>query len=123
MDFKYCKLEIFIPETHYFGATEALQSVDAGHIGNYDSCMSCSQLTSYWRPLGGTSPYIGNVGEISCEPEVKVEVTVFTEKVDETIQAIKEGTSIRGTGNQCIADLSDKFLRENEVLRSDRKEV
>ena len=90
MDFKYCKLEIFIPETHISQLQKALQSVDAGHIGNYDSCMSCSQLTSYWRPLGGTSPYIGNVGEISCEPEVKVEVTVFTEKVDETIQAIKE---------------------------------
>ena len=90
MDFKYCKLEIFIPETHISQLQKALQSVDAGHIGNYDSCMSCSQLTSYWTPLGGTSPYIGNVGEISCEPEVKVEVTVFTEKVDETIQAIKE---------------------------------
>lgn len=90
MDFKYCKLEIFIPETHISQLQKALQSVDAGHIGNYDSCMSCSQLTSYWRPLGGTSPYIGNVGEISGEPEVKVEVTVFTEKVDETIQAIKE---------------------------------
>ena len=102
MDFKYCKLEIFIPETHISQLQKALQSVDAGHIGNYDSCMSCSKVTSYWRPLDGTSPYIGNVGEISCEPEVrtpeekltqpevKVEVTVFTEKVDETIQAIKE---------------------------------
>ena len=90
MDFKYCKLEIFIPETHIKQLQKALQSVDAGHIGNYDSCMSCSQLTSYWRPLDGTSPYIGNAGEISCEPEVKVEVTVFTEKVDETIQAIKK---------------------------------
>mgnify|MGYP000522256641 FL=1 len=80
MDFKYCKLEIFIPETHISQLQKALQSVDAGHIGNYDSCMSCSQLTSYWRALDGTSPYIGNVGEISCEPEVKVEVTVFTEK-------------------------------------------
>ena len=81
MDFKYCKLEIFIPETHISQLQKALQSVDAGHIGNYDSCMSCSKVTSYWRPLDGTSPYIGNVGEISCEPEVKVEVTVFTEKV------------------------------------------
>ena len=79
MDFKYCKLEIFIPETHISQLQKALQSVDAGH-----------KVTSYWRPLDGTSPYIGNVGEISCEPEVKVEVTVFTEKVDETIQAIKE---------------------------------
>ena len=74
MDFKYCKLEIFIPETHISQLQKALQSVDAGHIGNYDSCMSCSKVTSYWRPLDGTSPYIGNVGEISCEPEVKVEV-------------------------------------------------
>lgn len=90
MDFKYCKLEIFIPETHISQLQKALQSVDAGHIGNYDSCMSCSKVTSYWRALDGTSPYIGNVGEISCEPEVKVEVTVFTEKVDETIQVIKE---------------------------------
>ena len=44
MDFKYCKLEIFIPETHISQLQKALQSVDAGHIGNYDSCMSCSQL-------------------------------------------------------------------------------
>ena len=35
---------------------KALQSVDAGHIGKYDSCMSCSQLISYWRPLDGKSP-------------------------------------------------------------------
>ena len=90
MDFKYCKLEIFIPETHITQLQKALQSVDAGHIGKYDSCMSCSQLISYWRPLDGTDPYIGKAGEISCEREVKVEVTVYTEKVEETIRAIKE---------------------------------
>ena len=90
MDFKYCKLEIFIPETHITQLQKALQSVDAGHIGKYDSCMSCSQLISYWRPLDGTNPYIGKAGEISCEREVKVEVTVYTEKVEETIRAIKE---------------------------------
>lgn len=39
MDFKYCKLEIFIPESHIPQLQKALQSVDAGHIGNYDSCM------------------------------------------------------------------------------------
>lgn len=52
--------------------------------------MSCSQLISYWRPLDGTDPYIGKAGEVSCEPEAKVEVTVYTEKVEETIRAIKE---------------------------------
>ena len=89
-DFKYCKLEIFIPETHLPALQRALQEVDAGHIGNYDSCMSSSEVIGYWRPLEGCNPYIGNEGEISKEPEVKVEVTVFTEAVDRTIEAIKK---------------------------------
>ena len=32
MDFIYCKLEIFIPETHLDALRRALQEVDAGHI-------------------------------------------------------------------------------------------
>ena len=62
MEFKYCKLEIFIPETKILELQKALQKVDAGHIGNYDSCMSVSQVTGYWRPLDGTDPYIGKAG-------------------------------------------------------------
>ena len=31
MDFQYCKLEIFIPETHLSALQKALQTVDAGH--------------------------------------------------------------------------------------------
>lgn len=89
MDFKYCKLEIFLPPSHLEVLQKALQEVDAGHIGNYDSCMSVSSVTGYWRPLDGCNPYIGTNGEISCEPELKVEVTVYTENVDKTIKAVK----------------------------------
>ena len=52
--------------------------------------MSSSEVIGYWRPLEGCNPYIGNEGEISKEPEIKVEVTVFTEAVDRTIEAIKK---------------------------------
>ena len=89
MDFSYCKLEIFIPETHLEALQLALQEVDAGHIGNYDCCLSYSSVTGCWRPLEGTTPYLGSIGEISREPELKVEITVRTERVDETITAIK----------------------------------
>lgn len=89
MDFKYCKLEIFIPETHFETLQRTLQEVDAGHIGNYDCCLSFSRVTGCWRPLEGTSPYLGEIGEISREPELKVEVTVLTERVNETISAVK----------------------------------
>lgn len=88
-DFKYCKLEIFIPETHLPALQRALQEVDAGHIGSYDCCLSYSPVTGCWRPLAGTSPYLGTVGEISSEPELKVEVTCLTERADLTVDAVK----------------------------------
>jgi hypothetical protein len=87
---EYIKLEIFIPETHFGALQSALQSVDAGHIGNYDSCLSYSRVMGTWRPLDGTHPFIGEQGRISCEPELKVEVTIRSEKLKETIAAIKQ---------------------------------
>ena len=83
------KLEIFIPESHFPQLRSALQSVDAGHIGNYDCCLSYSKVIGTWRPLAGTDPYIGRENEISEEEELKVEVTVREEKLDETIMAVK----------------------------------
>ena len=53
------KLEIYIPESHFKELQRALQSVDAGHIGNYDSCLSYSRVRGTWRPLDGARPYIG----------------------------------------------------------------
>lgn len=89
MDFKIYKLEVFIPETHFKILQKALQEVDAGHIGNYDSCLSYSKVTGTWRPLEGTHPFIGSENEISEEPEIKVEVCCKKEKLKETIKAIK----------------------------------
>ena len=83
------KLEIFIPESHFRVLQKALQEVDAGHIGGYDSCLSYSKVTGTWRPLSGTHPFIGKEGEISEEPELKVEVTIRKEQLEQTVAAIK----------------------------------
>lgn len=89
MNSSFLKLEIFIPETHLDALQAALCEVDAGHIGNYDCCLSYSHVMGTWRPLAGTSPYIGKEGVISREPELKVEVTIRAERLEETIRAIK----------------------------------
>ena len=88
-DFPCCKLEIFILETHLEPLRQALLAVDAGHIGKYDGCLSYSRVTGCWRPLEGTTPYIGEEGEFCSEPELKVEVTCRTERVEETLTAVK----------------------------------
>ena len=48
MEFKYCKLEIFIPETKILELQKAVHKLDGGHIGNYDCCMSVSQVSGFW---------------------------------------------------------------------------
>lgn len=88
-DFLYCKIEVFIPETHLASLRDALRSVDAGHIGNYDGCLSYSKVTSCWRPLQGSSPYLGSKDVLSSEPELKVEVVCLRDKADLTVDAIK----------------------------------
>ena len=86
---EFIKLEIFIPGSHFPALQKALQDVDAGHIGNYDSCLSYSPVMGTWRPLEGTHPYIGEQNAVSCEPELKVEVTIRAERLKETVAAIK----------------------------------
>ena len=88
-EWEYCKLEIFIPETHLEVLRRALQSVDAGHIGNYDCCLSYSPVMGCWRPLAGTAPYLGTAGKLSTESDLKVEVTCLRARAEETVEAVK----------------------------------
>lgn len=88
-EFSCCKLEIFIPEAHLPALQKALREVDAGHIGRYDSCLSYSPVTSCWRPLEGSQPYLGEAGKLSTEPELKVEVTCRRERLEQTLAAVK----------------------------------
>lgn len=90
MTAEYCKLEIFIPESHLNLLREVLIQCDAGHIGNYDACMSYSHVIGTWRPLKGTKPYIGSEGTISEEPEIKAEVTCKVSILDEVIESVKK---------------------------------
>ena len=83
------KLEIFLPESHFETVRQALWSVDAGHIGAYDRCLSWSRVQSCWRPLDGATPYDGTPGELSQADEIKIEVCCRGERLAETLAAIK----------------------------------
>ncbi len=85
----FCKLEIFIPENFLPALQKTLCELDAGHIGKYDCCLSYSHVVGVWRPLEGTHPYSGEVGVVSQEKELKVEVTCNLEDLDTIIAAIK----------------------------------
>lgn len=83
------KLEIFVPEPWFPAVRAALWAADAGHIGNYDRCLSWSRVRSCWRPLEGTCPFDGAVGQVTEAEEVKIEVCCRTERLAETVAAVK----------------------------------
>ena len=89
MEYHLVKLETYIPETHLAELRRALQEADAGHIGNYDSCLAYSHVTGTWRALEGAQPFIGAPGEVSEAPEIKVEVTLRAEQVQEVVRAVR----------------------------------
>jgi hypothetical protein len=67
----------------------AVSKKAAGHIGNYHCCLSYSPVMGTWRPLAGTTPYIGIEGPITCEPELNVEITILADRFVETMEFIK----------------------------------
>lgn len=86
----YYKIEIFAPVEAVEKIRVAIAKAGAGRIEKYDHCACTMQVTGYWRPLKGAQPFIGKEGEISSEPEVKIEVNCKHEHVPEVLQAIYE---------------------------------
>lgn len=87
--FPNVKIEVFIPEEFVKSLREELHKAGAGRIGNYDHCVSVTQVKGYWRPLAGTAPYAGEAGKISEGEECKVEVNCGQEHVGEALKAIR----------------------------------
>ena len=84
------KIETFIPKGSLQDIRKALLEVDAGHIGNYRGCLSYFPVTGVWFSEEGSNPIIGQQGEWSEEPELKVEVNVEDENKDRTVEAIRK---------------------------------
>ncbi len=57
--------------------------------GNYDSCLAYSHVAGSWRPLSGAHPFIGEEGKLSEESEVKVEVNVRVDRLEEALKAVR----------------------------------
>ena len=117
-EFPYIKLEIYLPESHLPELQEVLRTVDAGHIGRYDACLSYHHVMGTWRPLEGTAPYSGAVGELNCEQEVKVEVTIRAFKVVKTFDlAQTDGKELPTIGPNELVGSIDGYPKLLQALQ------
>ena len=84
----YFKLAVFVPVGHLDQVRSVIAEAGAGWIGNYSHCTFASSGTGAFKPLAGTNPFIGNIGEIEQVPEIRLETVVPANRVNGVLQAM-----------------------------------
>lgn len=73
---KLFKLVVFVPEGYEDKVCDAICSIGAGWIGNYSNCTFRTKGMGTFKPLEGTSPFIGETGMLEKTPELRLETIV-----------------------------------------------
>ncbi len=68
------KLCFFVPESHLDSVKMAMFDAGAGRIGQYDQCAWQTLGLGQFRPLEGSSPFLGREGALEQVAEYKVEM-------------------------------------------------
>jgi len=68
---------------------ETASQAGAGVIGNYSCCAFVTSGMGNWKSEEGSNPTIGEIGKISHEPEVRIEMICPKEKASAVRKAIK----------------------------------
>ena len=84
------KLCFFVPVSHVEEVKEAVFNAGAGRIGTYDKCSWQVQGRGQFRPLQGSEPYLGTVGEIEHVDEYRVEMVCRDDLIQKALRALKE---------------------------------
>jgi hypothetical protein len=68
------QLSFYVPAAHVDVVKQAVFDAGGGRIGNYDSC--CWQVAGQgqFRPLPGSDPAVGGIGQLELVDEFKVEM-------------------------------------------------
>lgn len=82
------KLVFFVPPSHVDDVKQAVFATGAGQIGDYDHC--CWQVLGegQFRPLAGSSPYLGETDILESVEEYRVELVCRDELIQEAVRAL-----------------------------------
>ncbi|MBF0413218.1 MAG: NGG1p interacting factor NIF3 [Desulfamplus sp.] len=81
-------ISFYVPESHLQAVTSAMFNKGAGRIGNYDSCAWYTKGFGQFRPLEGSSPFVGKQDKIEHLSELKVEMVCEKHLIKEVLQEL-----------------------------------
>ena len=83
------KICVFVPETAVEQVKQAMFAAGAGKIGDYDSCCWQTMGQGQFRPLEGSSPFIGEQNRIETVAEYRIEMVCADELIKDAVAAMK----------------------------------
>ncbi len=83
------KVCVFVPETAVEQVKQAMFAAGAGKIGDYDSCCWQTLGQGQFRPLEGSSPFIGEQDRIETVAEYRIEMVCADELIKDAVAAMK----------------------------------
>lgn len=84
------KFSFYVPATHVETVKEAVFATGAGRQGDYDCCAWQTLGQGQFRPLEGSSPFLGQCGTIEQVDEYLVEMVCDDKLVSSAIEALKQ---------------------------------
>jgi len=90
---KMCKLAVFLPESDLAQVSEAIFTVGAGRIGDYQQCSFRCRGTGTFQGGGVTHPTIGQAGQFEQADELRLEVIVPVDKIAPVVKAMVQAHS------------------------------
>lgn len=82
------KIAVFCPKDYAETVQRALFNAGAGNIGNYNSCSFNSAGFGTFKAQEGANPFIGDIGKLHKEEELKIEVIVPSYLIQQVVAAM-----------------------------------
>lgn len=83
------QLVFYVPKNHCERVKAALFEAGAGRYAGYDACAWQTEGEGQFRPLAGSSPFIGSVGTIERVAEMRVEMICDDSSLRASLAALK----------------------------------
>jgi len=83
------KLSFFVPLSHAEDVKDAVFEAGGGIIGNYDRCSWECEGWGQFRPLPGSTPFLGDAMKLERVKELKVELVCEDACIEQVVEALK----------------------------------
>ncbi len=85
------KLVFYTPSAYAEPVRTAVSEAGAGCIGRYEACsFNCEGTGTFRAAAPECRPFVGSVGELHAEQEIRTEVVVPKERISAAIRALRE---------------------------------